>query len=85
MKRLIAIPAYNEHENIHEVILGVSSTLNLAGYEADIIVFDDRSTDDTVNIVKSTGIASVETSEARGGYWENVQRAVLAGHSHSRH
>ncbi len=77
MKRLIAIPAYNEQVNIEEVLHGVSAELIRTAYDADIIVFDDRSTDQTVEIVHATKLAAIETSSARGGYWNNVQRAVM--------
>ncbi len=77
MKRLIAIPAYNEQNSIRKVISEVSSILLQAEYEADIIVFDDLSTDNTAALVNGSGLATVETSSLRGGYWQNIQRAVI--------
>ncbi len=52
-KILIAIPAYNESKNIEDVL----GSLN--GYKNDVLVINDGSSDNTLDIVKKMGINAV--------------------------
>jgi glycosyltransferase involved in cell wall biosynthesis len=51
-KVLVMIPAYNEATNIVEVIKGIRSNVP----EADILVINDGSKDDTANISRQAGV-----------------------------
>jgi len=55
MKTLIIIPAYNEEENIKEVIDGVKKEEP----DAKILVIDDGSSDSTASVVKNTKKADI--------------------------
>lgn len=80
--RLIAIPTYNERQNIASVLSGVRDVLSAFGYDAEIVVFDDNSIDDTAAIALETGHAHVEESDERGGYWVNIARAIEYANRH---
>ena len=54
-KILIAIPAYNESKNIEAVL----ESLN--GYKNDVLVINDGSSDNTLDIVKNMGVNSEES------------------------
>ncbi len=55
MKLIITIPAYNEGETIGDVIHGIKQIVDKTEYEYNIIVVNDGSTDNTVNIAKTSG------------------------------
>ena len=54
-KILIVIPAYNEAENIEKVIKEIKKDINYA----DILIINDCSTDNTVNIVKKNNVKCI--------------------------
>jgi glycosyltransferase involved in cell wall biosynthesis len=54
-KILVIVPAYNEQDNIQQVIFKLSS----AGRGWDILVINDASTDKTSDLARSTGLARV--------------------------
>lgn len=68
MKSLsVIIPARNEEETLGYVLTDLFDALSsLQGYEAEVIVVDDHSTDKTVEIARSFG-ARVEKNTGRGG------------------
>jgi glycosyltransferase involved in cell wall biosynthesis len=69
MKLSIIIPAYNEVENIDQVIAAVQK-VDISPVEKEIIVVDDGSTDGTKEILerhKNEGLIKVHISEANGG------------------
>ena len=52
----IVIPAFNEEQGIGSVIKQVPvSSLNASGYEVEIIVVDNASTDHTADVARSHG------------------------------
>ncbi len=48
----IVIPAYNEEKRIGKTILAINEYLQKQNYSYEIIVADDGSKDNTVNLVK---------------------------------
>jgi len=59
-KIFIIVPAYNEEKNINEVLLKLTQNYN------NIVVVDDCSTDNTVNIVKKFPITLLQHQINRG-------------------
>lgn len=55
MKILIIIPAYNEQDNIENVLKDINNGL----YNADILVINDCSRDNTKSILKKSGISHI--------------------------
>ena len=51
----IVIPAYNEEKRIGKTILAINEYLQKQNYSYEIIVADDGSKDNTVNLVKNLG------------------------------
>ncbi len=54
-KLYIVIPAYNERENIEDLIKGWYPVVERVGGESRLVVIDDGSKDDTYEILKSFG------------------------------
>ena len=69
LRVLIVIPAYNEEENILDVV----RTVEAAGY--DYVVINDGSNDDTARICRENGINFVDLSQNLG-----IGGAVQTGH-----
>ena len=66
LKLSIIIPAYNESGTIKELLRRVKA-VNLHGIKKEIIVIDDGSTDDTVNIVgKIGGVKLIKHAKNQG-------------------
>lgn len=61
---MVIIPAYNEAENLRDVLHRIPNSIN--GIETGVIVVDDGSTDDTVNLVKESGYPVVSNLINRG-------------------
>jgi len=55
MKIIITLPAYNEEETIGDMIHEIKQTIDKTDYEYEIIVVNDGSTDNTLNIAKNAG------------------------------
>ncbi len=75
MKTVVIIPAYNEEKTIGEVVKEAK------GYADEVIVIDDGSTDNTVNVARRTGAKVYSHSVNRGlgpsildGYREALKR-----------
>lgn len=66
MKLSVIIPAYNEGGRIRETIRTLRERLEQSAYAYEIIVVDDKSSDDTVQMVKREGLTPVCQSENRG-------------------
>ena len=55
----IVIPAYNEEETIGSVIDQIISVMDKAGVTNEIIVVDDGSTDETVQVIQERAVQLV--------------------------
>jgi len=62
---MIVIPAYNEAENLKEILSRFPSTIS--GVEIGILVIDDGSYDDTARVASEAGICLVRNPINRGG------------------
>lgn len=76
----IVIPAYNEAERILPTIGAISSYVSELGFPWELIIADDGSRDQTVELVESLGFANLRLlrAEANGGKGRAVQRGMLA-------
>jgi glycosyltransferase involved in cell wall biosynthesis len=59
---LVCIPAYNESRTIMDIVLKSKN------YAAEIIVYDDGSTDNTYDVAKAAGADSIIRSPENNGY-----------------
>lgn len=62
----VIIPAYNEAENIKEVLEEVKKAAAKTELKHEIIVVDDGSTDGTADVVKGSGVRLLNHPENRG-------------------
>jgi len=62
----VVIPAYNEEKGVGDVIRKLQNILENSGCDYEIIVVDDGSTDKTANIVRETGVRSIQHPFNRG-------------------
>jgi hypothetical protein len=62
---MIVIPAYNEADNLKEILSRFPSTIG--GVEIGILVIDDGSYDDTAHVASEAGVCSVRNPINRGG------------------
>lgn len=76
----VVIPAYNESERIVPTIGAIATYMSGRGESWELIVVDDGSTDDTVDVVRSLGLANLHLIEARpnGGKGRAVRKGMLA-------
>ncbi|MBU1715695.1 MAG: glycosyltransferase family 2 protein [Proteobacteria bacterium] len=72
---LIIVPAYNEEENIAEVL----TDLGLLPFTVDVVVVDDGSTDGTAGIVESCGVPLLRLPFNLG-----IGGAMQAGYRYAR-
>ncbi|MCU1515254.1 MAG: putative dolichol-phosphate mannosyltransferase-putative rane bound sugar transferase involved in [Microbacteriaceae bacterium] len=81
MKRSVILPTYNEAGSIERTIQAVTSEV-AAWPDCEIVVSDNASTDQTVEIVRKLGLSdpriSVLTAERNGLYAWNVDRGIRA-------
>src|SRR3989344_6064035 len=75
MKVVVAIPAYNEESDIVRVIKEIQGVMKETKYSLDILVIDDGSSDDTVNIAKSAG-AKVFSNKTNRGLAETFKKEM---------
>lgn len=66
VKISVILPAYNEEKTIVKVIDDVDAVMKAGGYDFEIIVIDDASTDKTPEIAKGRGIKLIRHSENKG-------------------
>lgn len=55
MKILIVIPCFNEQAAIAEVVRTIQRTARQQGFDADVLVVNDCSTDNSIQIIRSLG------------------------------
>ncbi len=75
----IIIPAFNEEEAIAKDIDTVKDTMAKAGFEYEVIVVDDGSTDRTAEISRSKDITLIQHKHNRG-----TGSAVMTGIKHAK-
>jgi len=80
----IVIPAYNEEIRIVPTIGAIASHVSGLGFDWELIIADDGSTDNTVNLVQELNLANVTVLVApqNAGKGSAVQRGVLAARGH---
>lgn len=76
----VVIPAYNEAIRILPTIGSMASHICDTGIEWELIVSDDGSTDETAELVESTGFVNLrlEKAERNKGKGDAVRRGLLA-------
>lgn len=75
----VVIPAYNEEKNLPETIREVTGRLRTQGWEFEIVVVDDGSTDGTVRTVESLALNDERVVLCRNGENLGMARAFLRG------
>jgi len=76
----IVIPAYNEEIRIIPTIGAIASHVSGLGFPWELIIADDGSKDDTVEMVQDLGFVNLNllVAERNGGKGNAVQRGMLA-------
>lgn len=76
----VVIPTYNESERVVPTIGAIAAHLSSLGSPWELIVADDGSTDDTVEVLNALGLANLQVlvAEQNGGKGSAVRRGVLA-------
>jgi dolichol-phosphate mannosyltransferase len=79
MKLSVVIPAYNEAGSIEKTVVDVSSTLERAGIDHEVLVVDDSSSDDTFRIVEGIAARNGHIRCVRSHHARGYGLAVRAG------
>jgi dolichol-phosphate mannosyltransferase len=79
MKLSVVIPAFNEAGSIEKTVVDVSSTLERAGIDYEVLVVDDSSSDDTCRVVEGLGARNGHVRCLRSHYDRGFGFAVRAG------
>ncbi len=76
----VVIPAYNETERILPTIGAIAAHMSSRGQEWELIVADDGSSDDTVQVLQALGLVNMQVlvADKNGGKGKAVRRGVLA-------
>lgn len=79
-KLSIVIPAYNEEVRIVPTIGAIASYVSDLGFDWELIIADDGSKDNTVNLVRDLNIANLRLliADKNGGKGSAVRRGILA-------
>ena len=78
----IVIPAYNEEGAIQHTIDDVRAEMDATGVSYEIIVVDDGSSDNTLEIARQTGVI-VDNNQVNTGYGASLKRGIrLAKHEY---
>lgn len=82
----VVIPAYNESERVVPTIGAIATYMSSRGESWELIVVDDGSSDDTVEIVQSLELANLRLIEAKqnGGKGKAVRQGMLAARGEVR-
>ncbi|MGB3312958.1 MAG: glycosyltransferase family 2 protein [Albidovulum sp.] len=75
MSLSIVIPAYNEEGAVRETIEHVREAMDPLGVPYEIIVVDDGSEDQTMEIARQTGVI-VDSNQVNTGYGASLKRGV---------
>ena len=78
MKTLVVIPVYNESKNILKVI----DELKKEKYPYDILIANDASTDNTLELLKNTGV-KVISNTFNMGYAHSIQLGIRYAYKYS--
>lgn len=71
----VVIPAYNEEGAVQHTIDDVHRELSALNIPYEIIVIDDGSTDNTLEIARATGVV-VDTNQVNTGYGASLKRGI---------
>ena len=82
----VVIPAYNESERIVPTIGAIATYMSGRDEPWELIVVDDGSSDETVEVVRSLGLANLRLIESvqNGGKGKAVRAGMLAAHGDVR-
>ena len=75
----IVVPAFNEGPHVAEQIRKISDTMRGTGWEFEILVVDDGSTDNTGDAALSEGVRVLRNRRNRG-YGASLKRGIGAAH-----
>ncbi|WP_347312553.1 glycosyltransferase family 2 protein [Defluviimonas sp. SAOS-178_SWC] len=75
MSLSVVIPAYNEEGAVRATIEDVRAALEPLGIPYEIIVVDDGSEDDTLEIARQTGVI-VDSNQVNTGYGASLKRGI---------
>lgn len=73
----VIIPAYNEELSITDIVKKLFQTLEQTELQFEVLVVDDGSTDNTLNLVKSTEARVIKHDRNRG-YGASLKSGILA-------
>ena len=77
----VVIPAYNEAAHVAEQVSSVDAVMRTSGWDYEIIVVDDGSTDGTADAASSAGLSRVVRRQQNRGYGAALKLGVrLAAH-----
>lgn len=63
---IVTIPAYNEEKTLKKVISEIKDVMDREKYTYDILVFDDGSTDKTIEVAKKNGAITLSNKRNMG-------------------
>ncbi len=75
MSLSVVIPAYNEQGAVRETIEEVRAAMEPLGIPYEIIVVDDGSEDNTLEIARQTGVI-VDSNQVNTGYGASLKRGI---------
>ncbi len=82
MRKLsVIIPAYNEEKRIEKTLKSVLDFLSAQAYQSEVVIVDDASSDDTMNVVKQIGYrkSKIDLKMLQHAYNKGKGAAVKSG------